>query len=212
MDHGWDPKMQCDVFLLPKSVIAGTNTKQMATRWVQLSAENAGVGGTQWEEETIGSWQEKGGLTTQQKENKVRERVWEIAQSMSISNKEGTCPKQWDILINSCVTSISDLASKKPFWKRSMADKTILDGEKLVAALDEFAEVCLCQWKSRIIDILTKNTKFVYIGMYFITPMLLLLFLMMCRYRRQWGRNLGSHVFADTGTLGCLDKYPFLAI
>jgi len=33
-------------------------------------------------------WQEKGGLTTQWIDDKVRERIWEIAQSMSIINMQ----------------------------------------------------------------------------------------------------------------------------
>jgi len=52
----------------------------------------------------MGIWQDKGGLTTQQIDNKVRERVWEIAQSMSIINKQGPSPEQWDLLIDRCVT------------------------------------------------------------------------------------------------------------
>jgi len=39
--------------------------------------------------------------------------------------------------------------------------------------------------KNRIPETPTKKRKFVQVGMDFITPMLLLLFLMMCRYRRQ---------------------------
>jgi hypothetical protein len=49
--------------------------------------------------------------------NKVREHVWEIAQSMSIINKQGTDRKQWDPLIDRCFTPISDLESKRPLWK-----------------------------------------------------------------------------------------------
>jgi len=57
--------------------------------------------------------------------------------------------------------------------------------------LDKFAEVGLHQRQNRVEDSLTKKRKLVYFGMYFIAPMLLLLFLMMCRYRRQPARNLG---------------------
>jgi len=63
----------------------------------------------------MGIWQDKGGLTTQQIDKKVRERVCEIAQYMSIINKQGTGPKQWDLLIDHCVTQISELESKRPF-------------------------------------------------------------------------------------------------
>jgi hypothetical protein len=52
----------------------------------------------------------------------------------------------------------------------------------------------------------------VHVGMYFITLMLLLLFLMMCRSRRGWGRNLGSQVFTDNGELRRLKRFPCWAI
>jgi hypothetical protein len=38
-------------------------------------AENADVGVSQWAAEKMGIWQDKGGLTTQWIENKVRERI-----------------------------------------------------------------------------------------------------------------------------------------
>jgi len=66
-----------------------------------------------------------------------------------------------------------------------MADKTDLDGQKLKAAMDEFAEVGLRQRKNRVEDTLTTKTKLVHVGMYFIAPMLIVLFLIMCRSRRQ---------------------------
>jgi hypothetical protein len=65
-----------------------------------------------------------------------------------------------------------------------MADKTNLDGQKLNEALDKFAEVGLHQTKNRLEDTTIKKRKLVHVGMYFITLMLLLLFLMMCRSRR----------------------------
>jgi hypothetical protein len=83
----------------------------MSTVHVRIWAENTGVGASQWAAETMGIWQDEGGLTTQQMDNKVRERVWEIAQSMSITNEQGTGPKQWDLLIDRCVTRISELES-----------------------------------------------------------------------------------------------------
>jgi hypothetical protein len=183
----------------------------MPTLQVRVWAENAGVGVSQWAAETMGIWQDKGGLTTQRMDNKVRERVWEIAQSMSIINKQGAGPEQWDLLIDRCVTRISELESKRPLWKRYMADKTNLDGQKLKAALDEFAEVGLRRRKNRLEETPTKKRKLVHVGMYFIAPMLLLLFLM-CRSRRRRGRNLGSQVFADKGALRRLERFPCRAI
>jgi len=122
----------------------------MPTLQVRVWAENAGVGVSQWAAETMGIWQDKGGLTTQRMDNKVREHVWEIAQSMSIINKQGAGPEQWDLLIDRCVTRISELESKMPLWKRYMADKTNLNGQKLKAALDEFAEVGLRRRKNSV--------------------------------------------------------------
>ena len=52
----------------------------MQTLQVRVWAENTGVGVSQWAAETVGIWQDKSGLKTQQIDNKVRERVWEIAQ------------------------------------------------------------------------------------------------------------------------------------
>jgi hypothetical protein len=86
----------------------------MPTLHVRIWAENAGVGVSQWAAESMGIWQDKGGLTTQQIDNKVGERAWEIAQSMSIIIKQGTGHTQWDLLIDRCVTRISDLESKRP--------------------------------------------------------------------------------------------------
>ena len=39
------------------------------------------------------------------------------------------------------------------------------------------------------------------VGMYFITPMLLLLFLVMCRHRRRWGRSFKSPLNANNRSL-----------
>jgi len=93
-----------------------------------------------------------------------------------------------------------------------MADKTNLDGQKLKAALDEFVEVDLRRRKNRLEETLTKNRKLVHVGIYFIAPMLLLLFLMICRSRRRRGTNLGSQVFADKSAFGRLDRFPCRAI
>jgi len=72
----------------------------MPTQCVLLWAENAGVGCSQWAAETMVIWQQKGGLTMQRKNNKVREHVWMIAQLISISNKHSTGPKQLDLLFD----------------------------------------------------------------------------------------------------------------
>ena len=129
-------------------------------------------------------------------DNKVRKRVWEIAQSMIIMNKQGTSAEHWNHLIDYCVTQISDLVCKRPLSQRYMADKTSLNGQNLMAAMDQFVEVGLRRRKNRIKETMTEKRKLVYVGMYFITPVLLLFILMICRYRRHRGRNLRSKVFA----------------
>jgi len=156
--------------------------------------------------------QEKGGLTTQQKDNQVRERVWEIAQPMSITNMVGAGPEQWDLLIDHCITRISHLASKIVRWKRYMADKTILDGYSLKAALDEFTEVGLHQRKKRIHNTLTKKKKFVHIGNFLIPAMRLSQVSIMFTYRRPQGGNVGSKVFTYTSALQRLKRCPCRAI
>jgi hypothetical protein len=128
-------------------------------------------------------WQDKGGLTTQWIDNKVREHVWEIAQSMSIISKRGTGPEQRNLLIDCCITRISHLESETLRWKWYMADKTNLDCQRLEAALDEFGEVGLRRRKNRLEETPTKKWKLLQVGMYFNAPMLLLLFQMICRSR-----------------------------
>jgi len=81
----------------------------MPTLQLCICAENAGVGVSQFAAETMGISQEIGGLTSQWKHNTVRERIWEIASSMSISNKQRDGPEQWDLLMDCCITGISDL-------------------------------------------------------------------------------------------------------
>jgi hypothetical protein len=110
------------------------------------------------------------------------------------------------------VANTSELQSKTPRSKWYIADKTNLDGEKLEAALDEFGEVRLRRRIIRPEETPTSKRKLMHIGMYFVAPMLLLRFLMMCRSRIQRGRNLGSQVFADTGMLRSLKKFPCRAI
>jgi len=79
--------MTCDAFLLLKSVVADANTIQIGTPQVHLWAKNASIGVSQWAAETMGIWQEKGGLTTQWIDNELRERISEIAQSINIIYK-----------------------------------------------------------------------------------------------------------------------------
>jgi len=82
-----------------------------------------------------------------------------------------------------CVTRISELKSKRPLWKWYMADKTNLNAEKLKASQSEFAEVGIRRKKHRLKETPTRKRKLLHIGMYFIAPMVLLLFLMMRRSR-----------------------------
>jgi len=84
--------------------VADANSIQMPTLQVLDWAKNTRVGVSQWAAETMGIRQENGGLTKQQKDNTVRECIWEIAQSMSISNKPGASTEQWDLLIDHCIT------------------------------------------------------------------------------------------------------------
>jgi len=156
----------------------------MLTPQVGVWVDNRGAGVSQWAAETMGIWEDKGGLTTQWMDNKVRERVLEIAQSMNIINMQGAGPRQWDLLIDHCITRIRDLASKRPLWKWYTADKTNINCQKLKAALDECTEGGLRRRQNRLKESLTKKWTLVQGGMYFIAPMLHLIFLTMCRYRR----------------------------
>lgn len=61
-----------------------------------------------------------------------------------------------------------------------MADKTFGDGQKLKVVLDKGVEVGLCHSMNKPEETRTKMRKLMYFGMYFIAPMLLVLFLMMC--------------------------------
>jgi hypothetical protein len=99
--------MQCDAIWLLKSVIADANTILMPTLQLCSWAKNAGVGINQWAAETMRIWQDECVMTTQRIDNKVRERIWEIARSMSIVNNQGAGPDQWDLLMDCCVTRIS---------------------------------------------------------------------------------------------------------
>jgi hypothetical protein len=66
-----------------------------------------------------------------------------------------------------------------------MADKTNLDGHNLNAARDELMGVGFRGRSYKLGKTPTQMRKPVHVGIYFITPMLLLLFLMMCTSRRQ---------------------------
>jgi len=197
IDHCWEPTMQCNAVWLRKLVVAGANKTLMPILQVCFWAENAGVGVNQWAAEPMGTWQEKGGLTTQWQDNKVRECTWEIALSMTSRNKLCTRHDKWDLLMEHGVTRISILVSTRPPRQHYTADNTFLDRHLLKPPLDEFAEVGL-QWsKNRNHVTPIKKRKFIHTGMYIITPMLLLLIMMMCRYRTKWGRNLGLQVVSD---------------
>jgi len=156
----------------------------MPTLQVCVSAENACIGVSQWAAETMGICQDKGGLTTQRIDNTVKEHVWDIGQSMSIINKQGGGTEQWDLLIDRCVTRISELESKRPLWIRYMPDTTNINGQKPKASRDEVAEVALRRRKIRLKETPTRKRTLLHVGMYFIAPMLLLLFLMKGTSRR----------------------------
>jgi hypothetical protein len=57
-----------------------------------------------------------GGFTLQWIDNKVRERIWEVALSMRIINKQGAGPEKLDLLIDRCVTRMKHLKSERPLW------------------------------------------------------------------------------------------------
>jgi hypothetical protein len=65
-----------------------------------------------------------------------------------------------------------------------MADKTILEVQKLPLPRAKSMEVGLC-WRKNCIDAtLNKQWTFIHIGIYYIAQLVLLLFLIMCTYRR----------------------------
>jgi len=171
-------------------------------------AEIVGVGVSQWAAETMGIWQDTGGLTTQRIDNKVREHVWDIAQSMNIINKQGGGPKQYNLLIDHFSTRMSDQASTTLLRNRYITDQTKLYCQKLKAARFGFAVVGL-HWREIMLDETpTKKKKLMHDGMNFISPRYLLCALMMCRYRRWRGSNLGSQVLTDKGELRLHDRFP----
>jgi hypothetical protein len=72
---------------MPKSVIPDGNTVQMASRHVHVSVGYAGVGVTQRATDATGIWQDNDSLPTQPMDIKVREIIWEIAQSIHTIDK-----------------------------------------------------------------------------------------------------------------------------
>jgi hypothetical protein len=64
-----------------------------------------------------------------------------------------------------------------------MADKTNLDGHKFKPPLDKLADIGFHRKKNMPNDTSNRKRSLVHIGMYFIAPILILFFLMMCRYR-----------------------------
>ena len=175
--------MSCDAFWLLKLVVAVADTIQMPTLQVHVWARNTSVGVGQCAAETMGIGHNAGGLTAQRIDNIVRARMWEIPQSISIINKQGTSPKRWDLLINRCISRISDLASKWPLSKWYMVDKTNLDAQKVKEALDELMEVGLRERKNWLENTSTEKRKHVHGVWYIIAMMLPLICLIMCRYR-----------------------------
>jgi len=113
----------------------------MVTLQVGVWAEHTGIGNSQWAAATMGIWQDKGGLTTQWGDKKVRELIWEIPKSVGISNNQGLVVEQWDLLIDRCITLIGSLEFNRQLLKQYWVHKTIIDGQKLKAHLDEVAEI-----------------------------------------------------------------------
>jgi hypothetical protein len=94
-------------------------------------------------------------------DNKVRERVWEIAKAMSIINKQGGSSMQRDLKMDHCVTPISNLEPEMPLWKCYIAGRTNLDRSKPKPAPDKYLEVDLCRGKHRFEQTMTKKRNLV---------------------------------------------------
>jgi hypothetical protein len=137
IDHHRGPSMLCVAIWLPKSVVADGNPIQMPTLHLGGWAENAGLGVSQWTAETVGIWLDPGVLTAQRIGNTQREHIWENTWARSIIKKQGSGPKQWNLLINCCLTRISDLESKRLLCKVYMADTTNLNDQEMKATLYE---------------------------------------------------------------------------
>jgi hypothetical protein len=107
----------------------------MPTQQVYFWAMIAVVGVSQWAADSMGTGQEKGGLTMQWKDNKLRDTIWGIAQSLFSTIQLGTGPVQWDLPINCTIIEISNLAPERLLWRRFTSDKAILNGQKCQPAL-----------------------------------------------------------------------------
>jgi len=125
---------------LPKSVVTNANSILLPTIELCFGPDTS-VGVIQWAAETMGILHEKDSLTTQWKDNIVRESIWVTAQTMSISNKQCAGPEKWNIPTNYYVTLSSDLQSKRPLLIQYMADNTSLDDRYLRTALNELVEI-----------------------------------------------------------------------
>jgi len=184
----------------------------MPTKHVRLWAKNAFVGVRHLAAETLGIRQAKSGLTTQPTDNKVREHVWEITQSRSISSKLAAGTNQWDLTIDRCITRLSDLASKRLLWKSYFVDKTILNSQKLRAENGQFPGIGVHRKKNGIDEIPTKKTKFVHIGIDFIALTLLLLFLIMssatCKIVWKSQLNNSATLNSHTDAFRCFQVLP----
>jgi len=76
IDHVWEPRMKCDTFWLPNSVIPDANAIQISSLLVRIWAENVYGAVSQQTAQTMGIWQKKGGMTIQWINNKLRQPVW----------------------------------------------------------------------------------------------------------------------------------------
>jgi hypothetical protein len=151
-------------------------------------------------------------LTPQWKNCKLREQTWEIVQSMSISTIQHTVQEQRDLLLERCITLMSDLISKRLLWKWYMADKTHLNHQKLKAACDKINEVGIHRETNSIDKTSSTMWKFTHVGMTFIALKLRLLFFTMCKFRKHQERILRSQVITYNGAFRRLNRYPSLAI
>jgi hypothetical protein len=100
--------------------------------------------------------------------------------SMTIINNEAAGLRQRDLLLDHCVTELSNLVSNMPLWKCKLADKNNFDNETLKAALYLFTEIGSYHIKNMLQEMTTKKRKLVHIGRYFSALMLVLDYLMIC--------------------------------
>ena len=93
-----------------------------------------------------------------------------------------------------------------------MADKTNLDGQKHKAVLDKLVDVGPSQRKNMIDETATKKWTHVHVHVCFISPMLLLFFVMIDRHRLRQGRNLTYQGFGNKGELRPFHRFPCRSI